>query len=70
MTDADVQIRERVHQILAERSPILFNYTTGEAIRPATEDEERLSKAWADRDGGIGVISVVIDGLPTACYVL
>jgi hypothetical protein len=43
----------------------LHDYQTGDALRPATEDELRSSINAAQRDGGAGVIE--IDGRP--CFV-
>lgn len=43
----------------------LYNYATGEAIRPATAAEMAESIAAAERDGGHGII--VVDGV--SCYV-
>lgn len=44
----------------------LYNYETGEYIRPATIEELRESMDAATRDGGAGVITV--DGV--RCYAL
>lgn len=44
---------------------ILYDYMTGDPIRPATDEEEALSIYRAEHDGGTGII--VIDGRP--CYV-
>ena len=44
----------------------LYNYETGEFIRPATADELKRSIDASTRDGGAGVIT--IDGV--RCYVL
>ena len=44
----------------------LYDYQTGDALRPATEDELRSSIDAAQRDGGAGVIE--IDGRP--CFVI
>lgn len=44
----------------------LYNYETGELVRPATIDELRQSIAAAATDGGAGVITV--DGV--RCYAL
>jgi len=47
----------------------LYAYETGDAIRPATRDEQAESTDQAARDGGAGVISVEIDGQLVRCYV-
>lgn len=44
----------------------LYNYETGEYIRPATIEELRESIDAATRDGGAGVIAV--DGV--RCYAI
>ena len=43
----------------------LYDYQTGDALRPATEDEFRSSIDAAQQDGGAGVIE--IDG--RSCFV-
>lgn len=48
----------------------LMNYNTGEIIRTATADETAASLAAAGRDGGVGAITVEIDGEATTCYVI
>ena len=44
----------------------LYNYETGEFIRPATTDELKRSIDASTRDGGAGVI--MIDGV--RCYAI
>ena len=46
--------------------PWLYDYRTGEPIRPATAEEQARSQAAAEEDGGAGVIEV--NGRD--CYVL
>ena len=36
----------------------LYDYQTGDALRPATEDELRSSIDAAQQDGGAGVIEI------------
>lgn len=35
---------------------MLYDYNTGDLIRPATSDEEAMSISAAKRDGGAGVL--------------
>jgi hypothetical protein len=48
----------------------LYNYKTGEFIRAATVNEALASEEAAKHDGGSGIITVEIDGVPTSCYVI
>ena len=43
----------------------LYDYSTGEELRPATAEEQAASEQAAETDGGHGVIEV--DG--RSCYV-
>jgi hypothetical protein len=74
----DVELTEHGSQIRDERGEVvgevveekpyygeLHDYTTGQHIRPATEDEQQDSREAAESDGGAGVIDV--DG--RRCYV-
>lgn len=48
----------------------LMKYEDGSYIRTATANETAASLAAAERDGGVGAITVEIDGDPTTCYVI
>lgn len=48
----------------------LMNYETGSFIREATADETAASLRAAELDGGVGAITVEIDGEATTCYVI
>lgn len=52
----------------ADTNANLYDYNTGELIRPATPDELAASIEAADRDGGAGVILVEDQGI-RRCYV-
>lgn len=47
----------------------LKKYDDAEAIREATREELEASLDAAKRDGGVGAITVEIDGKDTTCYV-
>ena len=49
---------------------MLYRYDNADTIRPATPEELAASEAAAALDGGRGVITVEIDGVPTDCYAL
>ena len=51
-----------------ETTATLMDYDTAEAIRPATADELAASIAAAERDGGVGVILVEIEGVDRKVY--
>ena len=46
----------------------LYEYWTGDRIRPATAKESAASSDAARHDSGAGVITVIIDGKATRCY--
>ncbi len=55
----------------AETSTIvLYRYTDGTYLRPATREEEEASIRAAETDGGSGVIMATVDGTLVACYVI
>ena len=47
----------------------LKKYADGEYVREATEAERQESLDAAKRDGGVGAITVEIDGESVTCYV-
>lgn len=47
----------------------LMRYEDAEFIRNATAEEELQSRAAAKIDGGVGAITVEIDGEEVTCYV-
>jgi len=48
----------------------LMKYEGAEVVREATQEELEASLAAAKRDGGVGAITVEIDGEDVTCYVL
>lgn len=47
----------------------LMKYDDAEVIREATQEELESSLNAAKRDGGVGAITVEIDGEDVTCYV-
>jgi len=48
---------------------VLYSYNTGQALRNATEEEREASIEASETDGGAGVITTEVYGIPTDCYV-
>ena len=46
----------------------LYDYSTGELIREATEDEIAASDKAAARDGGVGAFEAEVDGEMITAY--
>jgi len=48
----------------------LMKYDDGSYVRKATTEELERSNRAAERDGGVGAITVEINGEDTTCYVV